>query len=105
MTVAVELRAGLKLRSVVDTTEVVVVKGSGEVDLRCGGQPMVAGAPGGAPAAAPAPGLDGGTLLGKRYVAGEGALELLCVKAGDGSLSVGDDVLHLKEAKPLPASD
>ena len=53
----------------------------------------------------PAPGSAGGTLLGKRYVNAAGALELLCVKPGDGSLAVDGEHLVLKEAKPLPSSD
>ena len=32
-------------------------------------------------------------------------LEILCTKAGDGSLGVDGELLSLKEAKPLPASD
>jgi hypothetical protein len=32
-------------------------------------------------------------------------LEVLCTKAGDGGLSVGDQVLPVKDAKPLPSSD
>ena len=31
--------------------------------------------------------------------------EILGTKPGAGSLSIGDEVLVLKEAKPLPASD
>ena len=46
-----------------------------------------------------------GTQLGKRYVNEAGDLELLCTKPGEGSLSVGDVKLALKEAKPLPSSD
>ena len=100
-----QLRAGSRLRSAVDSTEVLVVRAPAEdVDLRCGGHPMIAfdaDAPGGTPAAEHA----GGTLLGKRYVGPDGSFELLCTKAGVGSLSVGDVSLELKEAKPLPASD
>ena len=50
-------------------------------------------------------GFDGGTQLGKRYADDELGLELLCSKAGEGSLSVGEAVLDVKGAKPLPASD
>jgi len=46
-----------------------------------------------------------GTLLGKRYADGDTGLELLCTKAGEGSLSLGGTPLALKEAKPLPSSD
>jgi hypothetical protein len=46
-----------------------------------------------------------GTLLGKRYVNNTGKIELLCVKAGKGSLAVNGEALVLKDAKPLPSSD
>ncbi len=105
-----ELRPGSRLKSVVCETQVIVVRAPSEpqdIVLCCGGQPMVAldteteaGAPDGL-------GLDpeqaDGTLLGKRYVHED--LEVLCTKAGKGSLSVGGVRLPLKEAKPLPASD
>ena len=100
-----ELKAGVRLRSAVDEVEMIVVKGQGDVDLRCGGHPVLpAGdqAPGGARAEA---GFDKGTLLGKRYVDESGDLEVLCTKAGASSLSVGDEPLEIKEAKPLPSSD
>ncbi len=99
-----ELKAGVRLRSAVDEVEVIVVKGQGDVDLRCGGHPMV---PTGdqAPGASAEAGFDKGTLLGKRYVDESGDLEVLCTKAGASSLSVGDEPLEIKEAKPLPSSD
>ena len=100
-----ELKAGTRLRSAVDEVEVIVVKAQGDVDLRCGGHPMgPAGedAPGGASVEA---GFDKGTLLGKRYINESGDLEVLCTKAGASSLSVGDEPLEIKEAKPLPSSD
>jgi hypothetical protein len=98
------LKPGTKLRSSVDTTEIVVVKGTGQIDLRCGGEPMVPvdGATG---SGDPAPGFAGGTTIGKRYASADGLLELLCVRAGAGSLSIGDEIIALKDAKPLPASD
>jgi hypothetical protein len=102
----VELRAGARVQSVVCETQAIVVKTpSGEVDLRCGGEPMVAigteFAGGGTPDAAH----NGGTLLGKRYADEAVGLEVLCTKAGQGSLSLGDVPLGIKEAKPLPSSD
>ncbi|MDQ1449658.1 MAG: hypothetical protein QOC79_2629, partial [Actinomycetota bacterium] len=45
------------------------------------------------------------TVLGKRYTDERQSLELLCTKAGRGSLSVGAEPLVLSGAKPLPASD
>ncbi len=53
----------------------------------------------------PATGFDGGTLMGKRYGSDELGIELLCTKPGAGALSVGDELVPLKEAKPLPSSD
>lgn len=102
---ALELRAGMRLRSVACTTEVIVVKAVGSVtDLRCGGHAMVA-AGGDEEARSLVAGADGGTRTGKRYVDGDRTLEVLCTKPGAGSLSVGDALLQAKDAKPLPASD
>ena len=85
-----QLKVGSRLRSAVCTTEVIVIA-----------------APGGAPQAGGTVAADaaGGTALGKRYVTAAGDLELLCTKAGQGSLGVGTTPLVLKEAKPLPSSD
>jgi hypothetical protein len=103
--VGLQLKAGLKLRSVADTTEIVAVKAPAEpVDLRCGGHPFVPADTEGTPAAIEA-GFDGGTQLGKRYADEELGLEVLCTKAGEGSISVGEAILEVKGAKPLPASD
>ena len=101
-----ELRPGSRLRSAVDATEVVVVKPPAEpVDLRCGGHPMVPLGSDGGTEATPSPDHAAGTLLGKRYVDADQTLEVLCTKPGDGSLSIGDEPMRVKEAKPLPASD
>ncbi|MBV1894205.1 MAG: hypothetical protein KUG57_09170 [Ilumatobacteraceae bacterium] len=85
-------------------TEAIAVTGAGEMDIRCGGAPMIeAGSvsPNGEPAADAA----GGTLMGKRYTNEGDSLELLVIKAGDGSLGLGDELLELKDSKPLPSSD
>jgi hypothetical protein len=100
-----ELKPGTRLRSQTCSAEVIVVRPPDrEVDLRCGGAAMVpvgdevAGQP-----------VDtahrDGTLLGKRYADPETGIELLCTKAGEGSLSLGAAPLPLKDAKPLPSSD
>jgi hypothetical protein len=100
----VELRPGLKLSSAVCSTEVIVVAGNGDVDLTCGGVPMLApGAEAGN--AGPIDGLTEGTMLGKRYCDDDGTVEVLATKPGDGSVGIGQTALSLKEAKPLPASD
>ena len=101
-----QIKPGARFRSSVCDVEVIVIKaGSSEIDLRCGGHEML---PAGTPqpgGQTPEPGFDGGTLLGKRYTDEKGTLELLCTKAGSSSLSVGDTVLQVKDAKPLPSSD
>lgn len=100
-----ELKAGTRLKSAVCSTEVIVVRApGGPVDLRCGGAALVsfdATAAGGSLD----PAHSEGTQLGKRYVSADDALEVLCTKAGDGSLSLGDEPLVRKDAKPLPSSD
>jgi hypothetical protein len=102
----VELRPGLKLKSAVCATEVIVVStAGGDVELTCGGVDMVEPT-GQAPDDAVAlDGLTEGTLLGKRYADADGTVELLCTKPGDGSVGIGQTALGVKDAKPLPASD
>lgn len=108
----IQLRPGLRLRSTAGEAEVVVVRGTGEVDLRCGGVPMTSvDSAGGAPtrsraaATTPEQGDGDGTLLGKRYAHEPSGTEVLCTKPGTGALSVGSDPLVVRAAKPLPASD
>jgi hypothetical protein len=101
-----ELKVGARLRSQVCETEVIVVRLGGEpVELTCGGHPMLGLSDEPTPGLAPADGLDGGSLLGKRYTAPDTDLELLVTKAGKGTLGIGAEPLVLKEAKPLPSSD
>ena len=99
------VRVGSRWRSTVDATEVMVIRApSAEVDLRCGGQPMTP--PGGEAGGAELNPLHSdGTQIGKRYADEEIGLELLCTKAGQGSLAIGEQPLLLKAAKPLPTSD
>ena len=100
-----DIKPGLRLRSTTCATQVVVVRGSGDVELTCGGAPMVTVDASDDTAGAPRAGLDGGTLLGKRYEDASATLEVLCVKPGDGSLGIADEPLAIKAAKQLPASD
>lgn len=101
------LTPGSRLRSQVCTTEVVVIRlPSTEVDLRCGGEPMVSIDVQASDRGTPAAGFDGGSQLGKRYTTGEAnGLEVLVTKAGSGSLSNGDVLLAVRQAKQLPSSD
>lgn len=101
-----DLRPGLRLESAACDTQVVVVKAPKDaagVDLRCGGAPMrEVGAAGDRVALTAG---DEGTLLGKRYSDDDLGLELLCTKAGAGTLTVGEHPIPIKGAKPLPSSD
>jgi hypothetical protein len=47
----------------------------------------------------------GGTQIGKRYVDDGDTIQLLCTKAGQGTLALDGSPLQLQAAKPLPASD
>jgi hypothetical protein len=103
--VSIQLKAGTRLRSAVDACEVVVVRAPADpVDLRCGGHAFVPVDAEAAPVEVAA-GFDQGTQLGKRYCDDELGVEILCTKAGAGSISVGETVLAVKGAKALPASD
>lgn len=97
------MKTGTRLLSAVCDTEVMVVRGA-EVELECGGAPMVeSGAErlGGGPA----DGLAGGTELGKRYSHEESGLQVLCVKPGAGTLTVSGVPLERMASKQLPSSD
>lgn len=100
-----ELKAGFRIKSAVCETQLMVIAApAGDVDLTCGGAPVVelaADAPGGALS----PDHKDGTKIGKRYVNEDGSLELLCTKPGEGSLALAGAALQVKEAKALPSSD
>ena len=101
-----KLKAGSRVKSAVCTTEVMVIAApDADLDVRCGGSPMLAIGETVPPGGSPAADASGGTQIGKRYVGLENKLELLCTKPGKGSLAVGATPLALKEAKPLPSSD
>lgn len=99
-----ELKPGARFQSTVCTTEVIVVKGAGEVDLTCGGAAMVAAGTGEI-SGSPADDAAEGTMLGKRYGNEAGTIELLATKAGDGSMAADGGALAIAQAKTLPASD
>ncbi len=100
------MKAGSRLKSTVCTTEVIVVKApAGEVDVSCGGAPMALGTETITDRGHAAADAKAGSALGKRYVNADETLEILCTKAGEGSLGANGVLLALKEAKPLPASD
>jgi hypothetical protein len=96
------MKPGTKLKSAVCDTEVMVIRAGAGV-AECGGSPMAETRP--AERGALNPAFAQGTKIGKRYVDAAGTSELLCVKAGQGSLSIGGIALQVKDAKPLPSSD
>ncbi|MGD1241568.1 hypothetical protein [Mycobacterium seoulense] len=104
------IKNGARLQSQVCDTQLIVVRSSEALDdLRVGGAPAVPMPPGTQDPKADSKytvddAFAGGTVMGKRYVAANGA-EVLVAKAGKGSLSVGTTPMKIKEAKPLPASD
>lgn len=100
------MKPGSRWRSVRCTTEVLVVRRPKEsVSLGCGGSEMVPLGADGPAVTAPDVALAEGCQLGKRYVEESVGIEVLCTKAGQGSLTVDGKRLAAKDAKPLPASD
>lgn len=98
------MKAGTKLNSTVCDTQVMVIRNTaGDANIECGGAQMSADP--GTASGEPAADFANGSLMGKRYVDADGTIELLCVKAGKGSLSLNGVALQTKDAKPLPSSD
>ena len=99
------IKNGIRLKSQVCDTQVIIVRGSEALDdLRAGGSPMIPVGDEVDGSLSLDDGFTDGAQMGKRYVDAEGA-EVLVTKAGAGSLSIGSTPLTVKEAKPLPASD
>ena len=97
---------GQTLASTVDATTVVVIRWpNADVELTCGGVAMVEPGERGVTTGQPDPAQSEGTQLGKRYAAEELGIELLCTKAGTGTLAAAGTPLARKAPKPLPASD
>ena len=98
------LKAGSRLKSAVCSSELmVVVAPEGDVNLTCGGAPVIElGAEGSGDLD---PAQKGGTQMGKRYTNEAGDIEILCTKPGEGNLAVDGTALEIKGAKPLPSSD
>ncbi len=101
-----DIKPGMRLKSAICATEIMVVKATSDnLDIRCGGEPVLEMTADGNSGAAISADFTGGTQVGKRYVNEEESIEILCTKAGEGALSQGDTVLGLKESKALPSSD
>ena len=108
----VDLKPGSRWRSAVCDTEVVVVRaparpvifhiGGAEVFPADAGQNRPSRDRG---RAQPDAALAGGTLLGKRYTDEATGLQVLCVKAGDGTITVDGRPAAVVAPRQLPASD
>jgi hypothetical protein len=100
------LKPGARLFSAVCVTEMIAVKAPpGEVDITIGGVAPIGSAAERDGSAAAVAGHADGVSMGKRYVDEAESIELLCTKAGEGAPAIGGELLQLKEAKALPASD
>jgi hypothetical protein len=100
------LKPGTRLFSVVCTTEMIVVKASGaEFELTIGGAAPVTTASERSTIGEVAEGHGGGSAIGKRYADAGETIELLVTKPGDGVPALSGELLTIKDAKPLPASD
>jgi hypothetical protein len=102
-----DLKPGSRWRSAVCDTEVVVVRppSAGGARLECGGHPMLPLGTEKPAGLTLAPDHGGGSHAGKRYQDETTGIELLCSKAGAGSLAVDGRPAPTKEAKKLPSSD
>ena len=87
------------------SAEVVIVRSpAGDAVPQCGGEDMVP--LGESFETAPIKiGWDGGCSVGKRYKSITNGLEVLCTKAGTGTLGTNAEALTVIETKKLPASD
>jgi len=100
------LKPGLRLQSTVCATQVIVVKAPNvAVDVGCGGQQMVPYGEADDGESLDAVLEGGGTRVGKRYASELIGIELLCTKAGAGTLTVDGVLLDLKGPTLLPSSD
>ena len=101
-----ELKPGTRLRSQVSDVTVVVIACTAPVSIECGGSPMVVhdrAAP--SPPSTSAGDVAGTTLLGKRYVGGDGVVEVLCTTGGQGMMVCDGVAMTVKDSASLPSSD
>lgn len=101
-----KLTPGSRWKSAACDVEVVIVKAPNEPGtLACGSMPMLTMAAE-RPTIVKQPAFDGdGILLGKRYGDPSRNLELLCTRAGQGSLSFEGRPLSVLPTRRLPSSD
>ena len=101
-----DLKPGSRWKSAVCDTEVVVVRPpNAATSLECGGYPVIAHSAEKPADKTVAEDFAGGTQAGKRFADAQTGLEVLCTKAGAGTLTIEGREIGAKEAKKLPASD
>lgn len=101
-----KLKVGQSLVSAIDATTVIVIRApETEVSVTCGGPEMRDGKGDASQNGIADPAQQDGTLIGKRYAAEEVGVELLCTKAGTGTLALNGVPLPVRAPKPLPSSD
>ena len=101
-----KLNTGGRFKSAVCAGEIMVVTASeDDVTLTCGGAEMVAPGTEVADDAQVHPDHAVGIAMGKRYITEDETIEVLCVKAGDGSLAVNGQLMLQKDTKQLPKTD
>lgn len=101
-----DLKPGSRWKSAVCDAEVVVVRpAKTPITLECGGYPMIPHAAVKPTALAVDQEHAEGCQAGKRFSDEESGVEVLCTKAGAGSLSIDGRPIGAKEAKKLPSSD
>lgn len=100
-----KLTPGTRLKSAVCDTEAVIVRVPADGAIQCGGTAMIAFADAKPDDGAVDPAFAGGSAIGKRYADAASGLEMLCTKAGAGTLAIDGRALELREAKQLPSSD
>lgn len=100
-----DLKAGTRLVSKCCDAEVMIIKSPGQGNVSCGGHEMYLVSEKGSSTEDLNADLSGGVLIGKRYTDADQTIELLCVKAGKGTLAFNGIIMRVKEAKKLPSSD
>jgi hypothetical protein len=102
----VQPKVGAKYRSQVGDTEFIVIRApAADIDLTCGGVPVVAPGETSQAGTSPSADFDEATPIGKRYVDDSGSLEVLVTKGGFGTLAAAGIRMTQKLSKPLPSSD
>jgi hypothetical protein len=96
-------KPGIKLSSRVCKTQIMILRiPAVEMEIFCGGLPMVIGDPA---EFEELQGENNGTLVGKRYTDETETMEFLCTRGREGTIAVSGHKIDIKSAKKLPSSD